>query len=77
MLLWGPLSAVTLPTASRLCFLWLGLGGPHTFQGSYCLSEPTHLCISSGGGSCSSQQYVGSLGEVLRGLTPTPVLAQA
>lgn len=34
-LLCALLSPALLPTASGLCFLWPGLGGPHTSQGSH------------------------------------------
>lgn len=40
-LLCALLSPALLPTALGLCFLWPGLGGPHTSQGSHHLSEPT------------------------------------
>lgn len=76
-LLWAPLPPAPLLTASGLCFLWPGLGGPHTSQGSYRLSELTPPYISGGDGSCSSQQLIGARGEVLPGITPTLVLAQA
>lgn len=66
-----------LPTASAFCLLWPGLGGSHSSQGSHHLPEPTHLGFSGEGGSCSSQQRVGPLGEVLPGAAATLLLAQA